>query len=137
MPGIQYDDFSLAEFYDFDAWNLHDSHPRPLRWTLTHFTGPEHVRWRPGSRTSYSNPGYGLAGRHCRENGGCAARRLHRGEHYASARDGAFGHARLTPAVKDALAKGYHDEEPLPYFPIFLRPAGEMKSSATEMATGS
>ena len=45
-----FDDFSLAEFYDFDA--SPDS-PRPLLWTLTHFTGPEHVRWIPGSRMSY------------------------------------------------------------------------------------
>ena len=37
-----FDDFSLAEFYDFDA--SPDS-PRPLLWTLTHFQGPEHVRW--------------------------------------------------------------------------------------------
>ena len=38
-----FDDFSLAEFYDFDA---SPGNPRPLLWTLTHFTGPEHVRWR-------------------------------------------------------------------------------------------
>jgi CubicO group peptidase (beta-lactamase class C family) len=54
-----FDDFSLAEFYDFDS---SPENPRQLLWTLTHFRGPEHVRWMPGSRMSYSNPGYGLAG---------------------------------------------------------------------------
>src|SRR5271156_2538855 len=54
-----FDDFSLAEFYDFDA---SPDNPRPLLWTLTHFRGPERVRWIPGSRMSYSNPGYGVAG---------------------------------------------------------------------------
>ena len=127
-----FDDFSLAEFYDFDA-APDDPHPRPLLWTLTHFTGPQHVRWRPGSRTSYSNPGYGLAGYIVEKTAGVPL------ENYIAGnilRPLMMAHSdmRLTPAVKDALAQGYDNEKPLPYFPIFLRPAGEMKSSPNEMA---
>ena len=125
-----FDDFSLAEFYDFDA--SPDS-PRPLLWTLTHFQGPEHVRWVPGSRMSYSNPGYGLAGYIVEK---AAAVPL---EDYIAGnilRPLGMTHSdmRLTPAVKDALAQGYDAGSPVPYFPIYLRPAGEMKSSANEMA---
>src|SRR5271156_4558291 len=127
-----FDDFSLAEFYDFDA-SPDDPHPRPLLWTLTHFTGPQHVRWRPGSRTSYSNPGYGLAGYIVEKTAGVPL------ENYIAGnilRPLMMAHSdmRLTPTVKDALAQGYDSEKPVPYFPIFLRPAGEMKSSANEMA---
>jgi len=35
-----FDDFPLAEFYDFSA-----PPEKPLSWTLTNFRGPEHVRW--------------------------------------------------------------------------------------------
>src|SRR5580704_9150719 len=125
-----FDDFSLAEFYDFDA-SL-DS-PRPLLWTLTHFQGPEHVRWVPGSRMSYSNPGYGLAGYIVEKAAGVPL------EDYIAGnivRPLGMTHSdmRLPPAVKDALAQGYDAGSPVPYFPIYLRPAGEMKSSPNEMA---
>ena len=125
-----FDDFSLAEFYDFDS---PPDNPRPLLWTLTHFTGPEHVRWRPGSRMSYSNPGYGLAGYIVEKAAGVPL------EDYIAAnilRPLGMAHSdmRLTPAVENTLAQGYDAEKPVPYFPIYLRPAGEMKSSANEMA---
>jgi CubicO group peptidase (beta-lactamase class C family) len=125
-----FDDFSLAEFYDFNA---SPDNPRPLLWTLTHFRGPERVRWMPGSRMSYSNPGYGLAGYIVEKAAGIPL------EDYIAAnilRPLGMPHSdmRLTPAMKDALAQGYAHGSPVPYFPIYLRPAGEMKSSANEMA---
>ena len=42
-----FDDLPFAEFYDFDS---SPDNPRPLLWTLKHFSGPEHVRWQPGTR---------------------------------------------------------------------------------------
>src|SRR5580658_4626297 len=125
-----FDDFSLAEFYDF---NSPPDNPRPLQWTLTHFQGPEHVRWKPGTRMSYSNPGYGLAGYIVEKTAGVPL------EDYIAGnilRPLGMTHSdmELTPAVKDALAQGYAGGSPVPYFPIFLRPAGEMKSSPNEMA---
>jgi CubicO group peptidase (beta-lactamase class C family) len=43
---------------------------------------------------------------------------------------------RLSPEVKAALAQGYiwNPPQPVPYRPIYLRPAGETKSSPNEMA---
>jgi CubicO group peptidase (beta-lactamase class C family) len=125
-----FNDFSLAEFYDFDA-----PPGKPLRWTLQHFPGPQHVRWRPGTRWSYSNPGYGLAGYLVEKVSGQSCE-----EHIAEniLRPLKMDHSdlRLTPAVKAALAQGYEENppRPVPYLPIFLRPAGEMKSSPAEMA---
>ena len=123
-----FDDFPLVEFYDFDA-----PPEKPLEWTLTHFRGPEVVRWKPGSRMSYSNPGYGLAGYLVEKAGGApledqiAAKVL---------RPLGMTHSdmRLTAEVKDQLAQGYEDGSPVPYYPIYLRPAGELKSSPNEMA---
>jgi CubicO group peptidase (beta-lactamase class C family) len=123
-----FDDFSLAEFYDFDA-----PPEKPLTWTLNHFRGPEVVRWKPGSRMSYSNPGYGLAGYLLEKVGGAPL------ENQIAAnilRPLGMTHSdlRLTPEVKEQLAQGYEDGSPVPYYPIYLRPAGELKSSPNEMA---
>ncbi len=123
-----FDDFSLAEFHDFKA-----PPEQPLRWTLTHFTEPERVRWKPGSRMSYSNPGYGLAGYIIERVAGV------RIEDYIAANilrpvGMASSDIRLTPAVKAQLAQGYEDDSVAPYHPMYLRPAGEMKTSPNEMA---
>jgi CubicO group peptidase (beta-lactamase class C family) len=123
-----FDDFPLAEFYDFSA-----PPEKPLKWTLTYFRGPEHLRWRPGSRMSYSNPGYGLAGYLIEKAGGTPL------EDQIDAdilRPLGMTHSdmRLTADVKDQLAQGYEEGSPVPYYPIYLRPAGEMKSSPNEMA---
>jgi CubicO group peptidase (beta-lactamase class C family) len=123
-----FDDFPLAEFYDFDA-----PPEKPLKWTLTHFRGPEQVRWRPGSRTSYSNPGYGLAGYLVEKAGGAPL------EEQIDAnimRPLGMTHSdmHLTAELKNQMAQGYEDGSPVPYYPIYLRPAGELKSSPNEMA---
>jgi len=123
-----FDDFPLAEFYDFDP-----PPEKPLKWTLTHFRGPEHVRWKPGSRMSYSNPGYGLAGYLVEKAGGAPL------EGQIAAKilrplGMTLSDMRLTAEVKDQLAQGYESGSPVPYHPIYLRPAGEMKSSPNEMA---
>src|ERR1700682_2408465 len=123
-----FDDFPLAEFSDFDA-----PPEKPLKCTLVHFRGPEVVRWKPGSRMSYSNPGYGLAGYLVEKAGGAPL------EDQIAAnilRPLGMTHSdmRLTPEVKDQLAQGYEEGSPVPYYPIYLRPAGELKSSPNEMA---
>jgi hypothetical protein len=82
---------------------------------------------------SYSNPGYGLAGYLIEKAGGApledriAANIL---------RPLGMTHSdmRLTPEVKNQLAQGYEEGSPVPYYPIYLRPAGELKSSPNEMA---
>src|SRR6266849_1091240 len=123
-----FDDFPLAEFYDFDP-----PPEKPLKWTLTHFRGPEHVRWKPGSRMSYSNPGYGLAG-YLLEKAGSAPLEDQIGANILRPLGMTRSDMRLTAEVKDQLAQGYEESSPVPYYPIYLRPAGELKSSPNEMA---
>jgi len=125
-----FDDLSFAEFYDFDS---PPDNPRPLLWTLAHFRGPEHVRWQPGTRTSYSNPGYGLAGYIVEKAAGMPLED-YMAENILRPLGMTHSDMRLTPAVKDTLAQGYDDGSPVPYFPIYLRPAGDLKSSPNEMA---
>ena len=123
-----FDDFPLAEFYDFSA-----PPEKPLKWTLTYFRGPEHVRWRPGSRMSYSNPGYGLAG-YLIEKAGGAPLEDQIDANLLRPLGMTRSDMRLTADIKDQLAQGYEEGSPVPYYPIYLRPAGEMKSSPNEMA---
>jgi CubicO group peptidase (beta-lactamase class C family) len=125
-----FDDFPLAELYDFT-----NGPPIPLLTTLQRFPEPQVVRWRPGTFASYSNPGYGVAGYVVEKVTGQPF------EDYVVAnilRPLGMTHSdlRLTPEVKAALAQGYEFDPPRPvaYLPILLRPAGEMKSSANEMA---
>src|SRR5438552_8722429 len=52
-----FDDMSFSEVYNReDAWNY------PLLRVFQDHPGPQNVRWPPGTRFSYSNPGYGVAG---------------------------------------------------------------------------
>jgi CubicO group peptidase (beta-lactamase class C family) len=125
-----FDDFPLAEFYSYDGRdNI------PLIDTLQKFPHPLQVRWRPGMFYSYSNPGYGVAGYVLEKVTGQPC------EDYIAAnilRPLGMAHSdlRLTPTVKAALAQGYeyNPPRPVPYLPILLRSAGEMKSSPNEMA---
>jgi hypothetical protein len=125
-----FDDFPLAEFYDFSGRD-----DVPLLKTLQMFPEPQHVRWRPGTFFSYSNPGYGVAGYLVEKISG----QLY--EDYIASnilRPLGMIHSdmRLTPEVKATLAQGYEFDPPraVPYLPILLRSAGEMKSSPNEMA---
>jgi CubicO group peptidase (beta-lactamase class C family) len=123
-----FDDFPLAEFYDYSGHI-------PLLKTLQMFPEPQHVRWRPGTFYSYSNPGYGVAGYLVEKITGQTC------EDYIAANilrplGMMNSDMRLTPEVKAALAQGYEFDPPraVPYLPILLRSAGEMKSSPNEMA---
>jgi len=124
-----FDDFPLAEFYDFEA-----PPQKPLLWPLREFPGPQHVRWRPGSRTSYSNPGYGAAGVVLETASGMDAEDFI-GQNILAPLGMTHSDIRLTPVVQWKLAQGYN-RPPIPvrYRAIYLRTAGEMKSSPADMA---
>ncbi len=125
-----FDDMQLAETYDMSG-----GAEAPLLATFAKFPEPQIVRWPPGTLQSYSNPGYGVSGyiiekitgQPCEDYIGANILRPLHMEH---------SNMRLTPDVRTALAQGYRGDppEPVPYYPIRLRPAGEMKSSPDEMA---
>ncbi|MGO9454144.1 MAG: serine hydrolase domain-containing protein [Candidatus Binataceae bacterium] len=125
-----FDDFPLAELYDFSGES-----DVPLLKTLQMFPEPQHVRWRPGTFASYSNPDYGVAGYIVEKITGQPFEQ-YVAENILRPLGMAHSDLRLTPEVKAALAQGYEYNPPwpVPYLPISLRTAGEMKSSPNDMA---
>lgn len=93
------------------------------------------VRWKPGTRMSYSNPGYAVAGLILEKSAGEPYEDYIAREIFAplNMTSSSF---RLTTANEALLAKGYRDPTgpPVGYPQIYLRPAGNMHSSPREMA---
>jgi CubicO group peptidase (beta-lactamase class C family) len=92
------------------------------------------ARWRPGSRESYANPGYTIAGH---------AIELAAGESYESYLEREVlrplsmptARFRRTPEYADRLATGYHGpDEPAEFRPIAHAPAGALLASPRELA---
>ncbi|MEO7133428.1 MAG: serine hydrolase domain-containing protein, partial [Vicinamibacterales bacterium] len=92
------------------------------------------VRWRPGTRMSYSNPGYAIAGYLIEKITGekyedrIAARIFKPSGMQTSS-------FYLTTDDEARLAKGYRDRTgpAVPYSPIYLRPAGNLHTSPLEL----
>ncbi len=95
------------------------------------------VRWRPGTRHSYSNPGYAMAGHIITKITGQPFDRYLK-RTLLDPLNMASSSFTLTDSVRQALATGYSYADgkfdPLPYHPIYLRPAGSLCSSAEQMS---
>jgi len=92
------------------------------------------VRWRPGTRMSYSNPGYAIAGYLIEKITGekyedRIAERIFKPSGMPTS---SF---YLTKDDEAGLAKGYSDRTgpAVPYSPIYLRPAGNLHTSPREL----
>jgi CubicO group peptidase (beta-lactamase class C family) len=111
-----------------------DAEAMPLRAVLALNPGSRVARWRPGSRFSYANPGYTVAGYLIEKVTGHPYEDVLRRELLEPL--GMTGAAlRLTPEVDARLARGYHDgEAPVPYHAIYHRPAGNLMASPRELA---
>ena len=92
------------------------------------------VRWQPGTRMSYSNPGYTVAA-HLIE-------KITGQKYEDRIADKIFkptgmltSSFRLTTDDEKLLAKGYRDRSgpAVPYSPIYLRPSGNLHTSALEL----
>lgn len=124
-----FDDMHFNEMY-----NLSDPPDMPLVEVLRINPRSREVRWRPGTRVSYSNPGYAVAG---------YAIEFLTGEKYEDViaekifkpvgmTSSSF---MLTPDDETVLAKGYRDRTgpAVPYSQIYLRPSGNFHTSAADM----
>lgn len=124
-----FDDMHFNEMY-----NVSDPPDLPLVDVLRINPRSRTVRWRPGTRVSYSNPGYAVAG---------AAIEFLTGKKYEDViaekifkpvgmTSSSFV---LTPGDEAVLAKGYRDRTgpAVPYSQIYLRPAGNFHTSPAEM----
>ena len=117
-----------------ETFNLFDPPDLPLEEVLRRNPASRVVRWQPGTRFSYSNPGYAVA-----------AHLIEKvtGEKYEDRiAERIFKPANMPTSsfvmTKDdeaAMAKGYGDRNgpPLPFTQIYMRPAGNLHSSALEL----
>ena len=124
-----FDDMHFNEMY-----NVSDPPDLALEDVLRINPGSRVVRWRPGSRMSYSNPGYTVA-----------AYLIDKitGEKYEDRiAEQIFKPVGmptssfvLTKDDEAMLAKGYDDRNgpPVPYTQIYLRPSGNLHTSALEL----
>jgi CubicO group peptidase (beta-lactamase class C family) len=106
-----------------------------LPQVLRRFPAPRRVRWRPGTRMSYSNPGYGVAGLLLETVAGTPYEQFIQERTFAPLGMTTSSFA-LAPESDGLLAKGYSGPtgpavEPLR---IHLRPAGALITSAAELA---
>jgi CubicO group peptidase (beta-lactamase class C family) len=125
-----FDDMEFSEVY-----NRHDRADYPLLDVFKRFQEPQNVRWPPGTRFSYSNPGYGIAGYLIEKITGQPFDAYIQ-QNILGPLSISVGDFRLTDANRAALAQGYEGNPPraVPYKNIYLRPAGDMKTSPGELA---
>src|SRR5919106_4086522 len=117
-----------------EMYNVSDRPDMPLADVLRLNPRSRVVRWKPGTRMSYSNPGYALAG-HIIE-------KL-TGQNYEDRiAEKIFKPVGMTnssfylrPEDHAVLAKGYASRTgpPVAYSQIYLRPAGNLHTSAADM----
>jgi CubicO group peptidase (beta-lactamase class C family) len=125
-----FDDMQPSEVY-----NRHDRADYPLLDVFKRFQEPEDVRWPPGTRFAYSNPGYGIAGYLIEKITGQPFDAYIR-KNLLAPLEITVGDFRLTDASRATLAQGYDGDPPraVPYKNIYLRPAGDLKASPGELA---
>jgi CubicO group peptidase (beta-lactamase class C family) len=125
-----FDDMLPSEVYnvfgkeDIDPFEVCERFPQPLV-----------SRWPPGTRMSYSNPGYGVAGyliwKASHEQFGPYIE-----QNILQPLGMTVSDFTLTDKIFAQLAQGYDGNPPhaVPYLNIYLRSAGDMKSSPAELA---
>ena len=125
-----FDDMEPSEVY-----NLHDRYDFPLLDVFKRFKKPQTVRWPPGTRMSYSNPGNAIAGYLIEKATGKPFDQYIR---ETLLRPMGMEHADypFTDANRALLATAYEGNPPKPsgYPFIYLRPAGDLKASPGELA---
>jgi CubicO group peptidase (beta-lactamase class C family) len=93
------------------------------------------VRWPPGTRMAYSNPGYGVAGLILERVAGMAFEDYIEQEIFAPL-EMSNSSFRLTPELEARLARGYAGPAgpPVDLRRIYLRPAGNLVSTPHDLA---
>lgn len=126
-----FDDMHFNEIY-----NVEDEPDLPLIDVLRRNPRSRDVRWRPGTRVAYSNPGYAIAGYLIEKITGRPY------EDFITERTFTplgmnTSSFRLTPSDQALLAKGYRERTgpPVPYSAIYLRPAGNLHTSPKELGS--
>ncbi|MDH4065555.1 MAG: beta-lactamase family protein [Acidobacteriota bacterium] len=125
-----FDDMHFNETY-----NVEDPPDLSLFDVLRRNPASRRVRWRPGTRMSYSNPGYAVAAHVLERVTGHPYEEVIRERIFAplDMRTSSFV---LAQGDLPLLAKGYDsaDGPPVPDSQIYLRPAGNLHTSPAELA---
>lgn len=108
---------------------------RPLEEVLRINPRSRRVRWQPGTRMSYSNPGYAVAG-HILELTAAMPYEDYIEQEIFDPLEMSNSTFRLTEATAQRLAQGYAgpDGPPVGLRQIYLRPAGNMVSTPYDLA---
>ena len=124
-----FDDMHFNEMY-----NLADPPDLPLEEVLRVNPRSRVVRWRPGTRMSYANPGYAVAAFVLEQATGQKFEDVVR-EKILDPIGMTTSSFTLTKTDEALLAKGYAKKggPPVPYRQIYLRPAGNLHTSAAEL----
>ena len=125
-----FDDMEFSEVY-----NLHDRYDFPLLEVFKKFRKPQIARWPPGTRMSYSNPGNAVAGYLIEKVTGQPFDQYIR-ETFLRPMGMEKADYPFTDANKALLATAYdgNPSKAVGYPLIYLRPAGDLKSSPGELA---
>jgi CubicO group peptidase (beta-lactamase class C family) len=125
-----FDDMEPSEVY-----NVRDRYDFPLLDVFNRFREPQTVRWPPGTRMSYSNPGNAIAGYLIEKTTGKPFDQYIR-EAFLRPMGMERADYPFTAANRALLATGYEGNPPKAsgYPFIYLRPAGDLKASPGELA---
>ena len=124
-----FDDMHFNEMY-----NVSDRADLPLEQVLKINPASRVVRWQPGTRMSYSNPGYTVAAYLIEKvTGEKYEDRI--AEQIFKPSGMPTSSFVLTKDDEALLAKGYRDRSgpPVPYMQIYLRPSGNLHTSPLEL----
>lgn len=126
-----FDDMHFREMY-----NLDDAPDLPLLDVLRRSPASRRVRWRPGTRMSYSNPGYAVAAHVLEKVTGRAYEDVIEERIFQPLGMRTSSFVLRDPEVS-LLAKGYDAPTgpPVPFSRIYLRPAGNLHTSPAELAS--
>jgi CubicO group peptidase (beta-lactamase class C family) len=125
-----FDDMHFPKIYNFQ-----ESPDIALLTVIQRSASELHVRWCPGTRVSYSNVDYLVAGYLLEKLSGEPYERFVE-EHVLRPLGMVHASLALDPATRAALAQGYEggDQHPVDAVQIYLRPAGALNASPAELA---
>jgi CubicO group peptidase (beta-lactamase class C family) len=123
-----FDEMRFNEMFDD-----HRTEDRPLAQALAVNPRSRVTRWPPGTRHSYSQPGYTLTGYLIEKVSGMPYERYLEEQVFAplGIRSASL---RLTPGARARLARGYDRRRPQPYVRLLHRPALNLMISAADLS---
>lgn len=121
------DDMHFKNMYNLDEPNI------SMLDAVNRDTGSLDVKWQPGTRHAYSNPGYGILGHLIEKFSGVSFEQYVREEIMLPI---GMSSSYLSPnqVEKEVISEGYVNGQSIPFSRIYLRAAGSLLTSAEGLA---